>query len=83
MPAPTPVDKPVLTFIVAFAGFAEIHAFVVAAVAVPYNCRVEPTQTEAVVIEAPPLVKDTVGSGFTVIFPVANSCGVHPVNGML
>ena len=82
MPTATPVTKPVLTFIVAFAGVAETHAFVVAGVAVPYNCSVAPTQTEAVGIEAPPLVKDIVGSGFTVILPVALSVA-HPVNRML
>ena len=69
VPALTPVTKPVL-FIVATAVADDVHAFDVAAVAVPYNCRVEPTQTEAVVIEVPPLVKDTVGSGFTVTVTV-------------
>ena len=37
----------------------------------PTNASVAPTQTEAVVIEAPPLVNDTVGSGVMVKLSVA------------
>ena len=69
MPAATPVTNPALV-IVAFAGVAESHAFVVTGVAVPYNCRVAPTQTEAVVIEAPLFVNDIVGNGLIIIVKV-------------
>ena len=44
VPALTPVTNPVL-FIVATKGFDETHGFVEAAVALPVNWVVKPTQT--------------------------------------
>jgi len=65
VPTLFPVTTPVVPFTDATEAFEEVHAVGVAAVAVPKRFSVEPLQTEAVLIDAPPLVRLTVGEVLT------------------